>query len=288
MSMNMKSKMTKLGAWSLSLCLLLANAGFTTAGSAGAVAGLPAEGDNVTPEEGARQFDAAVRDIEGILGLDLTTVKGVKQSSDIIERSHKKLALVEKKAFHAALRVSAFQKGIKDAAAKRKGGAEELARELEANPEAVANIPGAEEAARAIRESTRPAAETLKRVGEALKRASDAAKSKDSRGALRGGVALKAGYIEPEVVGEVAATAAYAQGTSFCGPYKYICDLLARLGLYALRASVAALNAASRKAGCVVDAYRRWQTCVATASPWQILYCNSQFNFSVSACLLFA
>lgn len=269
----------------MSLCLLLTPTGFVAATPTAGVIPLN-QGENVTPEEGARQFDEAVRDIEGILNLDLTTEKGIKQSSAIIERNYRKLALVEKKALHAAMRVSAFQKGLKDEAAKRKGGAEELAKELEANPESVASIPGAEEAARAIRESTRPAAESLKRVGEALKQASDAAKQKDARGSLQGVMFLKAGHIE---VAEAAAATAlpYGQGTTFCGPYKYICDLLARLGLYALRASVAALNAASRKAGCVVDAYRQWSSC-ATNTPWQILHCNSLFNFNVAACLLFA
>ena len=166
-------------ALALCLCLMLMSTPFT---SIAATTPGPLVNNDETPEEGARQFDEGVRDVGTILNLDLSTENGVKQAAEIFKRNEKKLANFEKKALHAALRVSSFQKGLKDEAAKRKGGDAELANELESKPGAVGNIPGAEEAAEAIKKSTKPAAETLQRVAEALKKAGDAAKQKDTPG----------------------------------------------------------------------------------------------------------
>ena len=151
----------------LCLCLTLMSTPFV---SSAANSPGPLVANDETPEEGARQFDEGIRDVGTILNLDLSTENGIKQAAEIFKRNQKKLANFEKKALHAALRVSSFQKGLKDEAAKRKGGDTELANELESKPGAVGNIPGAEEAAEAVRQSTKPAAETLQRVAEVLKK----------------------------------------------------------------------------------------------------------------------
>lgn len=228
--------------------------------------------DEAEIAEGARQFDEATREIESLLKTDLSTEKGVRDAAAVLKRNEKKLAQVEKKALHAALRVAAFQKGLKDEAAKRKGGAEELAKELEANHDLIGSIPGAEEAARAIRESTKPAAETLQRVSGALKKAGDDAKAKNSPGNLHHAILSKS----PE-----------AEAQSFCGSYQYICDLLARLGQYYLRRELQLIVATGRKASCVLNAYSTYSSCVVNYW-WDIAYCNSRLTYSVSNCLLFA
>ncbi|MDQ3472110.1 MAG: hypothetical protein M3447_00085, partial [Acidobacteriota bacterium] len=208
----------------LLLSLSLIAAGFATSGST-ANTNVVVPPDHPEVAEGAKQFDEAVRDIEGILTLDLTSEKGAKQAADIIEKNAKKLAQVEKKAIHAAMRATAFERGLKAEAAKRKGGAEELAKELQANPESVAKIAGADEAANAIRESIRPAAEKLKRVAEALKKAAEKTKT---NARLTNFEFQKASYSAPGITTVEGLTS--SSSTSFCGSYKYICDVLAYLG----------------------------------------------------------
>jgi hypothetical protein len=287
--MNTKATLRVTIAWALCLCLMLMSISFAPSSLSTSKAEPVANADNPDLAEGARQFDEAVRDIEGILNLDLTTEKGVRESAAILKRNEKKLAQVEKKALHAALRVSSFQKGLKDEAAKRKGGAEELAKELEANHELVGTIPGAEEAARAIRDSTRPAAEAMQRVSEALKKASASWKKKDSSGNLHHAPSVKVSLTKTPFV---IVSPRNASPASFCGSYKYICDLLVRLGLYTLRNAVAALSAVGTQASCQIYAYRRYSDCaseVGQLPPWEwwwIGKCSFIYSMAVLNCLL--
>ena len=208
-------------------------------------------------EQGASQFDEAAQDIKGILSLDLNTEKGVR-------------AQVEKKSLHAAMRVASFQKGLKDEAAKRKGGEEELAKALEANHDLVGTIPGAQEAAEAIKESTRPAAETLKKVSEALQKAAD--KAKGSKPSNHHATLKSAPAVEPQ---------------GFCGPYAYICDLLARAGLYVLRQRLRTMQMTARKVNCVLSAYNSYGSCAAVH--WtDLAVCNSRLSLTLSYCILYA
>jgi hypothetical protein len=256
--------------WMIVMVLLLVSISFTPAPASNAEPA--AYADEAEIAEGARQFDEAVRDIEGLLKSDLSTERGVRDAAAVLKRNEKKLAQVEKKALHAALRVAAFEKGLKDEAARRQGGAEELAKELESNHDLIGNIPGAEDAAKAIRESTRPAAETLQRVAEALKKAGDEGKAKNNPANLHHANLRK--NPEPE-----------AQG--FCGSYQYICDLLAGIGQYYLRSQLRLIAATGRKASCVLNAYSSYSACLADHW-WDLAYCNSRLTYAVSKCLSFA
>jgi len=225
--------------------------------------------DDADVAQGASQFDEATREVQGILSLDLNTEKGVKEAAAILKRNQQKLAQVEKKALHAAMHVASFQKGLKDEAAKRKGGQEELAKALEANHELVGTIPGAQEAAEAIKESTRPAAEALKRVGDALQKAADKANGKPAN---HHATLNSVPAVEPQ---------------GFCGSYGYICDLLARLGLYVLRREVSVMQMTARKVNCVLRAYNSYGSC-AVVNWANLAVCNSQLSYALAGCILFA
>jgi len=227
--------------------------------------------DDANVAQGASQFDEASRDIQGILNLDLNTEKGVKEAAAILKRNEQKLAQVEKKAIHAAMRVASFQKGLRDEAAKRKGGDEELAKALETNHDLVSTIPGAQEAAEAIKESTRPAAEALKRVSEALQKAAD--KAKGSKPANHHAATLKSALaVEPQ---------------GFCGSYGYVCDLLTRLGLYVLRRQASIMQMTARKVSCVLSAYNSYGSCAVVH--WaDVAICNSRLSSTLHYCIAFA
>ncbi len=239
--------------------------------------------------DGAKQFDDAVRDIEVILTLDLTSEKGAKQAAAIVERNARKLANVEKKAIHAAMRATSFERGLKAEAAKRKGGADELVKELQSNPESVANIAGAEDAARAIRESLRPAAERLKKVGEALKRAAEG--SEKSAGETNPEF-LIASYSEP--VREAANARLPLMSVSvaaFCGSYKYICDVLAYLGAWYLWGQMRVLTYPSRVNTCIVGGFQKWKDRCRNVGFYDFglvmnaVGCDGWFVFKVNACV---
>ena len=173
--MKTRNLLSKIVTWATSLCLVLALVGFAPASFTTAMGPVHIDQDDeLDPQEGARQFDEAINEVGTILTLDLGNEEGAKKANAIFAKNARKLALAEKKAIAAALRNSAFERGLQAEAAKRAGGKNELAKELEANPQLVANIAGAEEAARAIKESTRSAAATLQRVSEAMKRAAEA------------------------------------------------------------------------------------------------------------------
>lgn len=279
--MKTKATLRRTMAWALCLCLVVMSTSFTSI--AATTPGLPVDNDE-SPEEGAKQFDEGVRDVGTILNLDLSTENGVKQAAEIFKRNEKKLASFEKKALHAALRVASFQKGLKDEAAKRKGGDAELANELESKPGAVGNIPGAEEAAEAIKKSTKPAAETLRRVAEALKKAGDAAKQKN---APANSHHAKSKTAETGLVA-LANSPPNTGPALFCGSYPYICDLLTRVGLYLLRKQVAVVQSVGRKANCVITAYAAYGKCaIAYLLSWDQVYCLSQLSTKLNACLLF-
>lgn len=281
----MKTKATTLRittALVLCLCLMLMSISFAPQTLITASAQPNVSLDDADVAEGARQFDEGVRDIESILNLDLTTEKGVKQSAAILKRNEKKLAQVEKKALHAALRVSSFQKGLKEEAAKRKGGAEELAKELEANRELIGNIPGAEEAAKAIRDSTRPAAEALQRVSEALKKAADEAKAKNTPKSLHHANLRSTAQTE----GDAEIEFSNPTSQSFCGQYRYICDLLTRLGLYYLRQQLALFNSVGGKANCVLIAYTAYASCSVNPPWYESATCQWRLSWDIRICLL--
>jgi hypothetical protein len=278
--MKTKATLRITTAWALCLCLMLIATPFT---SIAVTNPAPLVANDETPEEGARQFDEGVREVGTILNLDLSTENGVKQAAEIFKRNEKKLANFEKKALHAALRVSSFQKGLKDEAAKRKGGDTELANELESKPGAVGNIPGAEEAADAVKKSTKPAAETFQRVAEALKKAGDAAKQKGAPGNSHHAKSKKA----DTGLMAVANSSSNTSPALFCGTYQYICDLLTRVGLFVLRKQIDVLNAGSRKSNCVVASNTIYGSCVITRW-WDQAYCVSQLSANISYCLRFA
>ena len=269
-------------AWTVSFCLIFGAVSFVPFTSIAATTPSPVL-DDESPDEGARQFDEGVRDVGTILNLDLSTENGVRQAAEIFKRNEKKLAKFEKKALQAAMRVASFQKGLKGEASKRKGGDAELATELESNPGAVGKIPGAEEAAEAIKSSTKPAAETLQRLAEVFKKAGDAAKQKHapakshhakSKNSETGSPAIAnpSSNISPEL---------------FCASYQYICDILTRAALYRLRATLAAIHTGTRKANCVVSAYSSYTSCVI-AHWWDQAYCLSRLSSQINFCLTYA
>lgn len=276
--MKTKATLRKTTAGALCLCLLILSTTFTSVATTtpGRLV------DDVSPDEGARQFDEAVREVESILALDLSTEAGVKRAADIFKRNEKKLAHFEQKAFQAALRVSAFHKGLKAEAAKRKGGSTELAKELETNPSLIGNIPGAEEAAEALKNATRPSAEKFQKVAAALKNAADAAKAKNTKTSSHHATPTLATELTlPTTVSDSASPA------NFCGSYQYICDLLSRVGLHVLRAQIAVIRAGTRKANCAVSSYLAYGSCITTRW-WDTAYCLSRLSTSISNCLLFA
>jgi hypothetical protein len=281
--MKQLSRMKTITALLLSLSLVAAGfAPSSTTATTNAVA--PPEHPEVA--EGAKQFDEAVRDIEGILTLDLTSEKGAKQAAAIIEKNAKKLAHVEKKAIHAAMRVTSFERGLKAEAAKRKGGAEELAKELEANPGSVANIAGADEAARAIRESIQPAAEKLKKVSDALLKAAE--KTKISA-RLTSFEFQQASYSAPGITTVEGLTS--SSSTSFCGSYKYICDVLAYLGAWYLWGQMRVITYPSRVSSCIVSSYQRWRDGCRNVGFYDdglvlsLVGCNGWFLYRVNYCV---
>lgn len=274
--MPKKILFTKSVACCLGLCLIVTSLSFVTVTARASVAPAMSE----TTDDGARQFDEGVREIESILTLDLSTERGVNQAAAILKRNEKKLANYEKKALQAAMRVDAFKKGLKDEAAKRKGGETELANELETKPGSVGNISGAEEAAEAIRRSTQPAADLLQRVADALQKAGDAAKKKAGQ---NGHHASNKSAASTNIVTPVEPP----NPALFCGTYQAICDLLTRLGLHILRRTVAAVQAVGAKAVCVNSAYVSYGGCVITRS-WDTAYCAARFAAMVSNCIRYA
>lgn len=269
MSMNKNNNLRMTTTWTLCLCLMVTTFGFTLHTSEAKADPTPGEVDDIS--QGASQFDEATRDIQGILNLDLNTERGVREAASILKRNERKLAQAERKALHAAMKVTSFQKGLKDEAAKRKGGAEELARELEANHDLVGTIAGAQEAAEAVKASTKPAAETLRRVSEALQKAADAARAKNKPANLHH--ADLRSPAEPAV-------------DNFCGSYQYICDLLSRLGLYYLRRTLSEIQLTQRKTNCVVKAYAAYGTCAATHW-WDLAACSSRLSADIGHCIIF-
>jgi hypothetical protein len=267
---------TRSVACTITLCLIVTSMSFVTL-TAGANFEPPIL---ETTEEGARQFDEGIRDVESILTLDLSTERGVNQAAAILKRNEKKLANYEKKALQSVLRVEAFKKGLKDEAGKRKGGDAELATELESKPGSVGNIPGAEEAAEAIRRSTKPAADLLQRVADALQKAGDEAKKKHGQ---NGHHTSKTVILPPTLdrSGEPVNPAL------FCASYQAICDMLTRVGLYYLRRSVDAVLTGTAKAGCVVNAYVSYNGCIITHW-WDTAYCVSRLASSVNICLRYS
>jgi len=264
-------------ASSLALCLILISITFGPSNAKAEVA-LTVDADI---DDGARQFDEAVKDIETILTLDLSNEAAAKQATNILKRNEKKLAHYEKKALQAAKRSSTFEKGIKQEAQKRKGGATELAEELRTKPDAIEQIPGAEEAAEAIKNSTKPAADVLQRVSEAFSQAADKIKKKHAHANLRHDQSLTS------VSGsEVSALPTAMSPVGFCGPYARICDLLRKLGYSYLRQAVSELADVGLKELCVVGAYGTYLACVVT-SPFDLLNCASKFASRVSNCLRF-
>jgi len=270
--MNKHVTIRLMTARAVCLCLISMTLSFVPAATLRARPESMAYLDDLDIDQGSSQFDEAAREIQGILNLDLNTEKGVKVAAAILKRNERKLAQFEKKALHAAMRVGTFQKALRDEAAKRKGGAEELAKELEANHDLIGTLPGAQEAAEAIKESTRPAAETLQRVSEALKKAADEASAKNKPANLN--------HAKLKVE-----RATEAQG--FCGSYQYVCDLLTRLGLYYLRRSLSNVQMTGRKVSCVLSAYATYGSC-ATTHWWDLAACASRLSSSIGQCILFA
>jgi len=271
--MSKRTLFTKTVAGGIGLCLIVTSMSFVTLTARASVEAPVLE----TVEDGARQFDEGVREVESILKMDLSTEQGVKQAAAILKRSEKKLAHYEKKALQAALKVEAFKKGLKDEAAKRKGGETELASELESKPGSVGDIPGADEAAEAIRKSTKPAADVLQTVADALQKAGDAAKKKYGQ---NGHHASKSSLPCPIVE----TSNQPVNSALFCGSHQPICELLTRLGLRILRQQLEALQSIGRKADCVEDAYFSYGSCVLN-NWWDTAYCAARLANRVNICI---
>ena len=278
-AMKERNVLTKIITWALSLCMILALVGFVPASLTTATSPHPIDqDDDLDPQEGARQFDEAINDVGTILTLDLTKEEGAKKANAIFAKNARKLALAEKKAIAAALRNSAFERGLQAEAAKREGGKKALAKELEANPELVASIAGAEEAARAIKESTRPAIETLQRVSEALKKAADAKGNRDGTSQGHHSRAAKTANAFPIEHGTS------IEAENLCVTQPAICQLLYRIALGYLADRLRSVTSGSMK-NCVLSAYKTWQSCTAGKSVWDILICNYKFGFAVNVCI---
>ena len=229
-------------------------------------------------DDGARQFDEAVKDVETILSLDLSNEAGARQADKILRRNEKKLEHYQNKALQAALRSAAFEKGIKQEAAIRKGGAEELARELESNPNAVGTIPGAEEAAEAIKNSTKDGAQKLKRIAEALQKAADTAKNNHAP-VNQHHARLK--------IDDSSNHESSASPELFCSAYPQICIVLTMVSRYYLRTLLSKAQSVGSKAICVTNSYRTYQACAAERW-WDVLYCGSKMADRISDCLKYA
>ena len=277
--MKTRNLRSKIVTWATSLCLVLALVGFAPASFTTAMGPVPIDQDDyLDAQEGARQFDEAINEVGTILTLDLTKEEGAKRANAIFAKNARKLALAEKKAIAAAFRNSAFERGLQAEAAKRAGGKNELARELEANPQLVANIAGAEEAARAIKESTRSAAETLQRVSETMKRAAEAKGKREGTTQSHHRRTMTASM--PPVDRGTAIGA-----ENLCVTYPAICQLLYRIALGYLADRLKSVTSGSMK-NCVLSAYRTWQSCVANKPVWDVLTCNYKFGFAVNVCIL--
>lgn len=279
----------------LALCLCLFIVSTNLVPSIVATGAGPATRPDAAEEAaGARQFDEAVNELERILSLDLTTEQGARESSKILEKNVKKLALADKKALHAGRKVSAFSEGIKAEAGKRKGGMDELVREVKADPGKVMGIPGAQEAAATVQGSTRRAGEVLEKVSAAFRKAADSLKEKQPRGGLRGGgVLLRAGYARPGEATGAAARNSEVGGASIMYLNTGMPPALnptqgtncttnpACLTLFfivtGLRLTIARFQQCS--AG-INNAFNWWNSCRQTRW-WDIVFCNDQFLYQV-------
>lgn len=113
----------------------------------------------------AREFDTAIRELEGILQLNLETKEGNAEATKILERNAKKLQFADSKIASGALKSTRFKKGVEDEAKKR-GGNQKFADELKKGSATAKNIPGIEEAVRDAEASIAPAQAVLKRLSD--------------------------------------------------------------------------------------------------------------------------
>ena len=128
----------------------------------------------------AREFDAAINELKGILRLDIETDKGIDEATKILERNADKLRLAESKIATGVLRSAAFKKGVEDESKKR-GGDKRFAEDFKKDPGMAKNIPGLQEAAREAESAITPARELLTQLGTKF----DAAAKKQRSSSLK-------------------------------------------------------------------------------------------------------
>ena len=113
----------------------------------------------------AREFDAAISDLEKILRLDLGTKDGSAEASRILERNIGKLRLADSKIASGAVKSSRFKEGVEEEATKR-GGRQKFAEELKRGSVAAKDIKGLEDAVRDAEASIAPARAVLKKLSD--------------------------------------------------------------------------------------------------------------------------
>jgi hypothetical protein len=117
----------------------------------------------------AQQFDAAIKEIEGILRLDLSTKEGSEQAEKIIKRNERKMDFAKAKIASASLKFPAFRKAVEEEA-KKYGGNEKFAEAFNRDASIAKGIPGLQEVAKEMEAGIQPAITILKRVQAAFEK----------------------------------------------------------------------------------------------------------------------
>lgn len=219
-------------------------------------------------QQEAREFDAAIREIEGITRLDLNTQQGSDEAVNILKRNEGKLAYANSKIATGVLKVEKLKKGVEDEAKKR-GGNNKFADEIKQNPGAAKDTPGLEEAGREAEASIQPARETLKRVAAAFEASSKKQSSYVDGLRYTAGndfFFTKASYITAETCAVDPADSAgaqnYCQSLGINVPTN-VCSIIWNVVLLYLGVIVAEPTCVNN---CIRNASSRWSTCMSSAN----------------------
>lgn len=210
----------------------------------------------------AREFDAAISDLEKILRLDLDTKEGSAEATKILERNTKKLQFADAKIASGALKSARFKKGVEEEAKKR-GGNQKFAEELKRGSVVTKNIEGIEEAVRDAEASIAPALAVLKKLSDKF----------ESAARKQNAVFLNTGY---ESISDLRSLAERACGDSTAiGPVaqnscqqlgfnvtRSVCNVI--LGVILVYLGFVEDMACAT--GCVARAATAWTTCTGRAS----------------------
>lgn len=118
----------------------------------------------------AQQYDAAIREIEGILRLNLTTKEGSDEAERILDRNIQKLHFAKAKIASGSLKFASFKNAVEEESAKR-GGNEKFARAIKSDASLARNIRGIQEVARGMEAEIQPSILILRRVADAFAKA---------------------------------------------------------------------------------------------------------------------